>query len=132
MRGHDPILAMRKAGAVPSAVWFDLDGDGDAWRLWPRSMGVTFRRFPEATVQAWVLIEPEDSIARLDLRYVVGLVCHVMGSDAQRVHRLHQALHDAGAVRVLSSVMRPDARGDLRVVESLDSDGVLVGGEQCT
>lgn len=125
MRGHQPLVAMRQAGAVPRSVWFSFDGDW--WRSWPAAIGTAWKRFPEGAGSAEVLIEPGDSIPRLDLRFAVGLRCWVQGNDAQRVHQLHQALQDAGADRVLSVVMQPDAKGVERTVEMLDTAGILVG-----
>jgi hypothetical protein len=117
MRGHEHILALRKAGAVPRSVWFAFDGDG--WRWWPWSTGRA------GGVAAEVLIEPDDSPARLDLRFVVGLLCHVQGRDERRVHRLHSALSDAGAARVLSTVMVNDECGVERAASIVDTAGAL-------
>lgn len=117
MRGHVPVIAMRQAGAVPRSVWFAFDGDG--WRWWPESIA------RDGGVAAEVLVEPDDSPARLDLRFAVGLLCHVQGADERRVRQLHDALVEAGAARVVSTVMAVDERGVERTTAVLDTLGEL-------
>lgn len=95
MRGHEPLIAMRKAGKLPASVWFEVDS-GEAWRNWPQYLGVNWARFPGKIGSADVLIEPDDSIPRLDLRFVVGMTVHVQGVDANRVGQLHYACREAG------------------------------------
>ncbi len=126
MRGHEPLLAMRRSGAVPQSVWLDLD-PSDAWRNWPQMLGVQWREHPNAVGSAHVQIDADDSIARLDLRFLVGLTVWGQGTDAHRVEMLHRACAEAGAKRVLSSVMQPDTRGQLRCVAMLDTAGVFQG-----
>lgn len=127
MKGHEPLIAMRRQGFVPSAVWLDLD-PSNCWRTWPQFLGgIEWKRFPASTGAAHVQVEPGDSIPRLDLRFVVGLTCWVQGSDAHRVHLLHQACDDAGAKRVLSTVMVRDARGNPRAVSMHDTAGLFEG-----
>lgn len=120
MKGHEPLLDMRRRGWVPGCLWFVFDGDG--WRHWPGSIGTQWKRFPTSAGTAEVLIEPEDCIARLDLRFAVGLRCFVMGPNSERVGQLFRALVDAGASRVLSSV-----NADGKAVDLRDSAGVMVG-----
>lgn len=123
MKGHEPLIAMRREGRTVGAVWFAFDGE--SWRYWPAMLSVKWRRYPEAPSNAEVLIEPADTPARLDLRFVVGLRCWVQGDDAQRVRALHQACQQAGASRVLSAIFARDARGNPKTVEMLDTEGQL-------
>lgn len=125
MRGHQPLVAMRKAGKLPASVWFEVDS-GEAWRNWPQYLGINWARFPGKIGSADVLIEPDDSIPRLDLRFVVGMTVHAQGVDARRVHQLHDACVQAGAKRVLSSVMTPDERVNPRLTALIDSAGEWV------
>lgn len=128
MRGHEPLIAMRRAGRIPGAVWLSLDPDPlESWRNWPEYLGLQWKRFPDAVGSAHVQVEPGESIASLDLRFLVGLPCWVHGTDERRVERLHQACADAGAKRVLSTTQQPDSRGVLRTVAMFDTAGIFEG-----
>ena len=129
MKGHEDLIAMRRQGYTPSAVWLDLDPDSlEMWRVWPSFIGVQWRKYPgERSGFAHVLIEPKDSVPRLDLRFLTGLQAWVAGSDLVRVKQMHQACIDAGAERVLTTVHKPDARGDLKAVAMFDTDGIFQG-----
>ena len=96
MRGHLPILAMRRVGLVPSMVTLsDYPTETWSWRDWP-----------EDTAHAEVEIERTDSIARLDLRYCVGLIVIVDGENANRVNAIADAAEKAGAKRVIRVVLK--------------------------
>lgn len=125
MKGHEPLIAMRRQGKVPQSVWFGFDGDG--WKAWAGSIGLSWRQYPQGTVCAEVMVEPADVVERLDLRFVVGIRCWVQGDDADRVKRLHKACAEAGADRVLSIVLKRDPRGVDLVGEMLDTAGHFVG-----
>jgi hypothetical protein len=126
MRGHEPLIAMRRAGKVPGSVALSLYA-GTPWRTWAHADPTAFRGFPDAQSTAHVLVEPTDPIARLDLRFLVGLTAWVDGPDTQRVQQLHQACADAGAKRVLSTAQQPDSRGVLRTVAMFDTAGIFEG-----
>lgn len=114
MRGHEPIVAMRKRGQKPAIVYLDLMRDASpmkAWRDWP---GVS-----PAIPTVWV--QPEDAPHRLDLRFLVGLTAVVTGEDSDRVAALAKACTDAGALRVVASVVEPAPRREFRVVSVTDS-----------
>jgi len=92
MRGHEPLIAMRLKGVRPAMVWLhdnpacaDLD-----WHLWR-----------ESWAQPNVLIGPEDSPARVDLRFLVGLPVVVAFNDAARMQRMTLACEEAGASNVV-------------------------------
>lgn len=125
MKGHEPLIELRRKGLAVQSVWFAFDGE--SWRYWPASLGVAWRQFPESTGTADVLIEPADVIHRLDLRFAVGLRCWVHGPDGERVRELHEALAKAKAKRVLSWSTKTDARGNTKAVDFLDTAGLMVG-----
>ena len=105
MRGHLPILAMRRVGLVPSMVTLsDYPTETWSWRDWP-----------EDTAHAEVEIERTDSIARLDLRYCVGLTVIVDGENANRVNAIADAAEKAGAKRVIRVVLK-NVYGDQKVM----------------
>lgn len=93
MRGHEPIVAMRRNGLMPAMVWIDTEPCAlKAWAGWP-SVDAS---------HAHVWVEAGDSIKRTDLRFVVGLTVQVQGEDAQRVADVQDACVKAGAKRVLT------------------------------
>jgi hypothetical protein len=119
MRGHEPLVAMRLRGHVPAAVFVDADG------TLPRSFtsGWTTPAYPGATLHAHIVIDPTDAVPLLDLRFVVGLVVHVDGADAQRVSEIGVACLEAGARRVVTAVVSAGMEPDAIVIN--DSDGAL-------
>lgn len=100
MRGHEAVIEMRQQGRVPQAIRLHVGGDLSAyyWRDWP-----TY------TTTAQVHIPDDDSLGRLDLRFVVGLLVWVDGADADRVEAVEAAVKGAGASRVLTAVYGPIA-----------------------
>lgn len=104
MRGHMPILAMRRAGLTPTMVTLsDYPTSAWSWRDWPQD-----------TAHAEVEIESTDSVARLDLRYLVGLTVIVDGHNANRVNAIADAAERAGAGRVIRVVLKT-AFGEVKV-----------------
>ena len=104
MRGHMPILAMRRAGLAPTMVTLsDYLTETWSWRDWPQD-----------TAHAEIEIERSDSISRLDLRYLVGLTVIVDGENANRVNAIADAAELAGAGRVIRVVLKT-AFGDVKV-----------------
>lgn len=104
MRGHEPLLALRRRGFRPDAVWlWDYPqpkplSDGTRMDWW------AFRDIGSAEVT----IEPTDHPARADLRFVVGLQVHVMLPDPDRMRAFVKACKDAGAARVFGSSQTVD------------------------
>lgn len=89
---------MRRQGARPSLVFLDLDTDHtEQWRRWPQLNP------HRPTVQ----VEPTDNLARIDVRFVIGLIVIVSGSNADRVERLAKACEAAEALRVITAVHDP-------------------------
>ena len=113
MRGHEPLLAMRRSGHVPDWIYLDVDHDRlQSWRDWSEIDHRTAR----------VLIEPTDR--HFDFRFAVGLPCYVSGSVLSRVHAVRDALIEANASRVIASVLEPSGEGEFtvfRVVECTDT-----------
>lgn len=98
MRGHEPIVAMRRRRQVPMAVRLHVGGDlhETLWRDWPTYTGT-----------AQVHIPDSDNVERLDLRFVVGLLVWVDAYDEARMLAVEEAVKRAGAARVLSALFGP-------------------------
>lgn len=98
MRGHQPIIAMRRRRICPAIVFIDTDYDAlRCWRDWPSV---------DASV-AEVQIDPGDIPELLDLRWLVGLKVIVTGSDPQRVAAMDKACREHQARRVIAAVVDP-------------------------
>ena len=118
MRGHEKIIAMRKRGKRPTVVFIDCDPDNSplpAWRDWNEvSPGLPS-----------VQIDPDDVPHRLDLRFVIGMIAIVSGSDPMRVRAVEFAAREHGAERVIGSEVVPDDHANCGFVttEVRDSKG---------
>lgn len=111
MRGHEPLVAMRKAGrTVPRVNLLDVPLHRDLWAWWEYT-----------TDYADVRIEPDDNPKRLDMRFVVGLDVWVHGRDRDRLAALYRAAKECAAKRVVAFL--EDRRG--QIVRIGDSMGVL-------
>lgn len=99
MRGHEPIIAMRRRGVRPASVWLT-----DAPPPKPLADGTRLDWWAFGKIlPAEVSIEPGDHPLRTDLRFVVGLRVHVMLDDPERMHAFVQACRDAGAAQVFGA-----------------------------
>lgn len=101
MRGHEGVIAMRQRGKKPALVYLDTMRDHSpmrAWQDWPDTS--------PAIPTVWV--QPEDVPHRLDLRFLVGLVVVVTGTDTMRVRALEMAAIEAGAERVIAAEITDD------------------------
>lgn len=93
MKNHEPLIAMRRRGRKPSAVFLVVDCAGREEDL----------RWPEIDPgMAHVAIEPHDVPSRLDLRCVIGCNVHVLGFDEERLRAVFDAAVGAGAALVAS------------------------------
>ncbi len=93
MKGHEALIAMRRAGWKPAMVTLDLwPCPQEFWRDWST----------QSPPFAHILIEPTDSIERLDLRFVVGLMVTVQGDDERRVGLVAKAAVAADARHVIA------------------------------
>lgn len=116
MRGHLPLISMRRQRAVPQAVFVDVDIDPfEQWRTWPT----------ETPNHAHLLVEAVDAPRRLDLRCVVGLTVIVTGFDDARVEAVFEACRSAGAARVIGASGPIVAPGVVRT--TWDSDTAEYG-----
>lgn len=99
MNGHEPLQAMRRVHRVPRCVWI-TDGDDIRSRDWQEE--------PNAADQqrhAVISIAAADIPETIDFRCVVGLEVHLAAERGEaRAKRLHAALIEAGAKRVLTSI----------------------------
>lgn len=97
MRHHEPLITMRLRGSRPSDIHLETACWVPNWEFWPEW-------HPE---QAYVHIEPEDHVERLDLRFLVGCNVHINGEDARLTRALFEVARDHGASRVIASCAHP-------------------------
>lgn len=104
MNGHEPLLTLRRGGGAPRAVWV-ADGESPRARDWHRE-----RNCCDGEWHAVVRIDATDIPEVLDLRWAIGMEVHLSAERGEsRARRLHQALIDAKARRVITSIH--DANG---------------------
>lgn len=96
MRGHEPIVDMRRRGKKPAMVFIDaFETASQCWREWPaRDLSMPQVEVPE-----------DDALSGLDLRFVVGLRVMVTGHTARRVEAIRDLCIEAGASRVIAAVV---------------------------
>lgn len=111
MRGHEQLIALRRAGKAPGLVFVHIGRDPMRtwcdWASW--------------SAHAHLEVDPTESIATLDLRCLVGLTVMVSGLDEHRVLALHEACVAASAKRAIGAAYRPAPGGDLEIVAGFDS-----------
>lgn len=117
MRGHQPLLEMRRRGAMPHAATLCLDPvPWDLAAHWPEDGN---------HVCAQIAVGPDESIARLDLRMLVGLpIVFVDGSDRARVEALFAACIAVKPQRVVAGVIDYGGR-EPHCIEIIDSERIL-------
>ncbi len=103
MTGAEQLQRMRRAGRWPESVWI-VDGEqGMRACDWHEQPNCLTRQW-EAELQ----LSEQDIPETLDLRCCIGLTVHVSAMRGEsRGRRLHQALIDAQAQRVLTSIHNP-------------------------
>lgn len=99
MRGHEPLLAMRRRGLTPTSVWLVDTPPPRPLRDGTRLDWWAFR----PALEAEVFIETADHPQRVDLRFVVGLPVHVQMADPVRMRAFAEAAQRAGAARVFGA-----------------------------
>ena len=120
MKGHESLIALRMTGRRPAYVAIDVGDTPQSNRLWAMwsdgELGAAF-----------LLIEPNDRPAMLDLRCVVGMLVMVQGYEQHErlIEATHEACKAAGADRVISSVLRKKPSGEVESLRAMDSEGVL-------
>lgn len=93
MRGHEQIIAVRKAGLKPAGlVHLDDYPVNPLFLDWLKNESM-----PTVTVYG-------DELATLDLRFLVGLMVSITGDDLARVKALSVMARKAGADMVVASV----------------------------
>lgn len=99
MRGHEPIIAMRRRGLKPHTVFIDAFEDlSKSWRRWP-SVDPTMPQ---------VEVLPGEPLSGLDLRFLVGLRVVIIGHCRRRVDALRSLCIEAEAARVVAAVVPTD------------------------
>lgn len=117
MRGHDQLLAMRRANRRPAAVWI-TDSDDEYSRVTARDWANEPNR-TDGRVHAHIRIEATDIPEALDLRCLVGLEVHVSSDrGAARHHRIFDSVLDAGAAAVIA-VIGDEAQMQYRQPEAM-------------
>lgn len=96
MIGHTTLISIRKAHKRPEAVWIWVGLGREKWAaLWPE--------FSDLYAHPEIVIEPEDDLKLLDLRYLKNLQVHVDGNDStDRIFGVHLACLKAGAKDVFT------------------------------
>lgn len=87
MNGHQQIIAMRRDGRKPVAVWITdgFDPMANKWHLEPNCM--------DGRMYASVQVESLDIPEALDLRFLVGMNVHVAGDrENSRTRRLYASV----------------------------------------
>lgn len=115
MRGHQPIIAMRRRGITPALVQIGTDEPAGLrmWRDWPELCPAV----------AWVQIDADEVAAALDLRFVTALTVSVTGSNPDRVEAVAQACRDHHADRVIA--VCTEQHGECSVIGITDTEGML-------
>lgn len=99
MTGDHALREMRRARRVPRCVWV-TDGDDSRARDWNAEPNHT-----DQQRHAVISLAAGDIPEALDLRCCVGLEVHVAGDRGEaRARRLHNALVEASAKRVITSI----------------------------
>jgi len=110
MTGDRELLTLRRKGFRPEGVWI-VDGESRSardWHLHPNSF--------TKTLQPEIEVAEQDIPEALDLRMCIGLVVHVRADRGRnRAQRLHNALIEARASRVITSVFSGDYRPELLI-----------------
>lgn len=99
MRGHEPLLKLRRHGYKPRHVRL-VDGDGKPFAWWRAEPLCGPRAVSELLPYPEVAIGVEDSPERLDLRFVVGCDVFVQSASRERLLRLVLACEAVGARQV--------------------------------
>lgn len=112
MRGHEPLIALRKRRLKPQCVWVEVGFQHSRSPLdWPA----------ETPGMATLSVDDADALSSLDLRCVTGLTTFVLGTEASRSARVRDICIAAGARRVVTIVPGAD---------TTDTDGHL-GAKPC-
>jgi hypothetical protein len=117
MNGHQALIALRRARRVPRCVWV-TDGSDPRTKDWHEEIN-----HADQQRHAVLEIAASDIPEALDFRCVVGLEVHVAAErGAARGIRIHQALIDANASRVITSIHHAAGDSEL-LIHGVPSNG---------
>lgn len=96
MTGHQPLIAMRRAGLKPQCLWVS--------------------DFPQVPLDGLTVIVADDTPELADFRFLMGVIVIVEGTDAGRVKRITDAIKPIAA-RVVASTFN-DAGKVARITDT--------------
>jgi len=97
MRGHEPLIAMRKAGKCPDVATIELGRDTDSLHA----------RWQHLGMSPCIEIGPNERLSGLDLRCIVGMNVIVQGDDEARTIRAAELVLAAKAKACYVTVHEP-------------------------
>ena len=106
MRGHAPLIDLRRRGLRPAAVWIDATGIDSlqSWRDWHTNQ----------PLQPHIDVAPAETVQRLDLRCLRGVstvFLDALVSDVQRQLDLIEAIQSEGVQRIVAGLSRARGQG---------------------
>jgi hypothetical protein len=125
MRGMQPLVAMRRAGYKPSMAFVDVDSPLHTQPVWSQWQHNTQDR---ATID----IPAGEMVGRIDWRPLLGMVVNVSGTDAKRVKTVAHAIEEAGAKRVVYTLLEQIGQDEFvafKTVWMYDTAGVIAPRE---
>ncbi len=99
MQGHTALIAMRKTGIKPAAVYVS-DEVTQLVRDWHAPVTLTGK--PMEQHSPHIAVEATDTIRRLDLRFLFGLTVFAYSDKEQTAKSLFEACKKAGAAVVVA------------------------------
>lgn len=106
MRGHEALIAMRRRRIRPRMALVDLvpayTRNSADWQT--------------RTSLPHIEVDDRETVGRLDLRCLLGMIVCCSGFDSDRLDALHTACVDAGAARVFSSLYAEREEGELQTL----------------
>lgn len=105
MRGHERLVAMRRGGYRPLVAFIDVDAGPKGMPPWAQWQIVN----PD---MADIDIEAAEPLSRIDWRPFLGVEVHVTGTDAKRVKTAKDRLVEAGAKRVIYTLLEQIGRDE--------------------
>jgi len=98
MRGHETLSRLRMGGYKPAMVWLTaLDGPCSRATFLDAENTLAWGNFPE------IHVEPDDRIAALDFRPLVGTTVLLQGTDRDRLRAIFKHLRQFAPARVITS-----------------------------
>lgn len=118
--GLDTLAALRRSGAVPRCV--EIETGMAAHRRLKANVGAMNAAVGD--LRWHVVVTPDESLSRLDLRPLQGLFVDVAGVDRARVEAIAELCKPV-ASRVVATVVVWDQHGQCRIVWQADTEGLL-------